>query len=88
MTARIIGLGAFWQRKALARLAVAHEGPWDPLLEAELHRGHEQWLRGGLGEVAAAADPVREDAAGVRCSARAVNDSVARTGAELLLEWR
>lgn len=73
---------------ALARLAVAHEGPWDPLLEAELHRGHEQWLRGGLGEVAAAADPVREDAAGLRCTARAVNDSVARTGAELLLEWR
>ncbi len=73
---------------ALARLAVAHEGPWDPLLEAELHRGHERWLRGGLGEVAAAADPVREDAAGLRCTARAVNDSVARTGAELLLEWR
>ena len=73
---------------ALARLAVAYEGPWDPLLEAELHRGHEQWLRGGLGEVEAAADPVRENAAGLCCTARAVNDSVARTGAELLLEWR
>ena len=72
---------------ALARLAVAHEGPWDPLLEAELHRGHERWLRGRLGEVEVAADPGREAAAGLRCTARAVNDVVARTGAELLLEW-
>ena len=64
---------------AMARLAVADEGPWDPLLEAELHRAQARWLRG-------AGDAEARSSAGT-CTARAVNDTVARTGAELLLEW-
>ncbi len=65
---------------AMVRLAVAHEGPWDPLLEAELHRAQARWLRG-------AGHAEARSSAGT-CTARAVNDIVARTGAELLLEWR
>lgn len=68
----------------LARLDVADAGPWDPLLEAELHHAHQRWLRavpGTPGRVAGG-----DTAPVVR--AVAVNDSVARTGAELLLEWR
>lgn len=57
--------GAWRLRWALARLDVADDGPWDPLLEAALHRAHAKWLGKG----------------------RAVNDTLARTGAELLLEW-
>ena len=60
----------------MARLALATEGPWDPLLEGELHRMHHQWLL------------AQQSAAMEGCRARAVNDTVARTGAELLLEWR
>jgi hypothetical protein len=61
---------------AMVRLALAAEGPWDPLLEAQLHRMHHRWLL------------AQQSAALGSCTARAVNDTVARTGAELLLEWR
>ncbi len=56
----------------MARLGVEDAGPWEPLLEQELHRAHQHWL----GEM-------RE----LGCTAHAVNDAVARTGAELLFEW-
>ena len=60
----------------MARLALVAEGPWDPLLEAELHRMHHRWLL------------AQQSAATGGFVARAVNDTVARTGSELLLEWR
>ena len=66
---------------ALARLAVADDGPWDPLLEQELHRAQQRWLRTIAGVLA-------PNPGGSVCAVRAVNDSVARTGAELLLEWQ
>jgi len=72
----------------MARLAVAHEGPWDPLLEAELHRVHERWLRAARRETDGGGQFSEKNARMASCTARAVNDSVARTGAELLLEWR
>jgi len=57
----------------MARLNVDDAGPWEPLLEQELHRAHQNWLSGTRGS---------------GCTAQAVNDTVARTGAELLFEWR
>jgi hypothetical protein len=73
---------------AMARLAVAHEGPWDPLLEAELHRVHQRWLRAARRETDGGGQFSEKNAGMASCTARAVNDIVARTGAELLLEWR
>lgn len=64
------GPGLGW---LMARLDVDDTGPWDPLLEQELHRAHRTWLRATRGS---------------GCTAQAVNDTVARTGAELLFEWR
>jgi len=72
----------------MARLALANTGPWDPELEAELHRVQRRWLRAACREADGGAKLSAENTGTARCTARAVNDTVARTGAELLLEWR
>ncbi len=59
---------------ALLRLAVPQTGPDDLRLEHLLHAAHRRLLRG-----------VADAAPGWRC--RAVLDSTAGTGAEVLLEW-
>jgi len=73
---------------AMARLALAVTGPWDPMLEAELHRVQQRWLGAARGEADGGGQLSAENAGMACCTARAVNDTVARTGAELLLEWR
>ena len=70
-------------RWLMARLAVADAGPWDPLLEQALHGAHQRWWREAVRQQEANAS----DAALPKCAGRAVNDAVARTGAELLVEW-
>lgn len=71
-------------RWLMARLDVPDAGPWDPLLERELHSAHRRWWREGAKQ---REEEAAADAAAPTCTGRAVNDAVARTGAELVLEW-
>lgn len=57
----------------MARLDVADAGAWEPSLECALYFAHRRWAAANLP---------------VECVWRAVNDRMARSGAELLVEWR
>lgn len=59
-------------RWMMARLEVADEGAWEPSLECALQSAHRRWAETHLPAT---------------CRWQSVNDEVAKTGAELLIEW-